>query len=90
MVNVLIGVTAYAALSRLLPYNFQQQQRLQEIRNEFATTNNRLTDLRTDFNRSFDPKQAQSIMREQSNRISAGQRQILWLNVPDNDRSRQN
>lgn len=82
-VNILIGATAYAALSRLLPYNLFQQQKLQEIRTEVSTIQGRMGYLKADFGRHFDPQQAMSIMQEQSSRVAPGQRKIVWTETPD-------
>lgn len=78
-VNVLISAAAVSALVKLLPYYSSQQEKLQEIRSEVNLTERRVSQLRTDFNRYFDPQQAKTIMQEQSNRVGPGQRPVILV-----------
>ena len=78
-VNGLLIVGTASALLKLLPYSFSQQAKLQEITTEVDLTQNRVDSLQKDFNRNFDPQQAQRIMQEQSNRVAPGQRQVIIL-----------
>jgi uncharacterized membrane protein (DUF106 family) len=79
-VNVLLSAAALSALVKLLPYYQFQQEKLQEIQTEVKLTQGRVSDLRTDFSRYFDPQQAKNIMQEQSNRVNPGQRPVILLN----------
>ncbi len=79
-VNVLLSAAAVSALVKLLPYYQSQQEKLQEIQTEVNLTEGRVNRLRTDFNRYFDPQQAENIMQEQSNRVNPGQRPVILLN----------
>ncbi|WP_009632416.1 hypothetical protein [Synechocystis sp. PCC 7509] len=79
VVNIVLVAGAVSALVKLLPYNVSQQAKLQEISTEVKLTESRVTDLQTDFNRSFDPHEAKKIMAEQSNRVDPRQRQIFLL-----------
>jgi len=78
-VNVLISAAAVSALVKLLPYHWSQQEKLQEISSEVNLTEGRVNQLRTDFNRYFDPQQTKTIMQEQSNRVDPGQRPVILV-----------
>ena len=79
-VNVVILTAAVSGLVRLLPLQWSQQEKLQEIQTEVKLTEGRVERLHTDFNRYFDPQQTKSIMNEQSNRVAPGQRPVILLN----------
>ncbi|MBW4651374.1 MAG: hypothetical protein KME06_22190 [Kastovskya adunca ATA6-11-RM4] len=76
--NGVISAAAIAALAQLLPYHLSQQSKLREVRAEARQTEKRVTDLRTNFSRYFDPQQAKSVMQEQSYRRDPTQRQVVW------------
>lgn len=76
-VNIVISATALSALTQLLPYHWLQQEKLREIRTEIKIMELRVNNLHSQFSRSFDPRQAQSIMQEQSNRFAPNQRQVV-------------
>lgn len=82
-VNTVLTIAAIATLIKLIPYHVSQEQKLQELRAEVKATKGRVDQLQTDFNRYFDPSQIESIMQEQSNRISPNQIQIIWSTAPD-------
>ncbi len=77
-VNVVISAAAVYGLVQLLSYQSAQQQKLREIRTEVKLMEGRVNLLRTDFSRYFDPQQAESVLQEQSNRVSPGQHQVIW------------
>lgn len=79
-VNVVFLAAAVSGLVRLLPLQWSQQEKLQEIQTEVKLTEGRVNLLRTDFDRYFDPQQAKNIMSEQSNRVAPGQRPVILLN----------
>lgn len=79
VVNGLLITGAASALVKLLPYSVSQQAKLREISKEVSVTENRVDNLQKDFNRYFDPRQAQKIRQEQSNRVEPGQRQVIFL-----------
>jgi hypothetical protein len=79
VVNGILSVAAIAALVRLLPYQFTQQAKLQEIRLEVSETEARVNTLRQNFNRYFDPTQAKKVMQEQSPRLDPNQRRVILL-----------
>lgn len=77
-VNLLLSLIAVAALAKLLPYNLSQQSSFEELQAKVAETESRVDRLQTDFNHHFDPRQARSVMQEESTRIEPGQHQIVW------------
>lgn len=78
-VNLLLSTAAIATLIQLLPHITSQQAKLDELRAEVEATEQRVDRLQSDFSRHFDPTQARDIMQEQSTRLDAQKRQILWL-----------
>ncbi|MER3478064.1 MAG: hypothetical protein C4287_18370, partial [Leptolyngbya sp. ERB_1_2] len=76
-VNIVISSAAIAALAQLIPYSVNQQAKLKEIQAEVQTTNARVSRLKTEFNRYFDPQQASAIVREQTNRADPNQRLVV-------------
>jgi uncharacterized protein YlxW (UPF0749 family) len=76
-VNLVISGAAIAALTQLLPYSVAQQAKLQEVRAEVKTTQGRVSRLKSEFNRYFDPRQAKSIMQEETNRADPNQRVVV-------------
>ncbi|MCU0537621.1 MAG: hypothetical protein MUD14_27360 [Hydrococcus sp. Prado102] len=77
--NSVVSIAALAALVRLLPYQFSQQAKLQEIRLEVNETEAEVNTLRSNFNRYFDPTQAKKVMQEQSPRLDPNQRRIVLM-----------
>jgi hypothetical protein len=75
--NSVISVVAIAALFKLLPYQKVQQTKIEEIRLEVETTQTRVDSLRQNFNRYFDPAQAQKVMQEENPRLAPNQRRIV-------------
>jgi hypothetical protein len=78
VVNAVLSAAAISGLVQLFPYHLSQQTKLREVRAEVKRTEERVKNLRTDFNRSFDPGQAKSVMREQSTWVDPTQRQVVW------------
>ncbi|MBE9013225.1 hypothetical protein IQ250_23795 [Pseudanabaenaceae cyanobacterium LEGE 13415] len=76
-VNVVISGAAIAALTQLIPYSLNQQAKLKEIQAEVQTTDTRVSRLKSDFNRYFDPQQATAIVQEQTNRADPNQRLVV-------------
>jgi predicted HTH domain antitoxin len=77
--NGVLSIAALAALVKLLPYQFLQQAKLQEIRLEVNETEAEVKTLRSNFNRYFDPTQAKKVMQEQSPRLEPNQRRIVLM-----------
>ncbi|WP_072619650.1 hypothetical protein [Spirulina major] len=80
MVNGVLSAAAIATLSNLFPYYWSQQAKLQEIRNQVQATEQEVAELQKNFNRSFDPTQAGSVMQEQSGRLAPNQRRVVLTN----------
>lgn len=78
-VNLLLSTAAIATLVQLLPHVTSQRAKLEELRAEVEATEQRVDRLQSEFSRHFDPSQARDIMQEQSTRLDAQKRQILWL-----------
>lgn len=83
VVNIVLSTAAIAGLVQLLPYQLSQQSKLQEVRREVKRTEARVNNLRSDFSRSFDPRQAQKVMQEQTYRFNPSQRQVVWQDLDD-------
>lgn len=77
--NGVLSIAALAALVRLLPYQFSQQAKLQEIRLEVNETEAEVKTLRSNFNRYFDSTQAKKVMQEQSPRLDPDRRRIVLM-----------
>ncbi len=75
--TVLIGISA-TALAKLVPSHLTQRSQLREIRSELSFTQARVDKLRTEFSRTFDPMQAQSVMQQQSHLIDPNQRPVVF------------
>lgn len=74
---VICGVAVYG-LARLIPRCWTQQQKWQEINTEVQQAQGRVDYLRRDFNRSFDSSGADTLMKEQSNLLEPGEKQVFW------------
>jgi hypothetical protein len=82
IVNLLIISVSGSAITKLFPYYWLQQGKLENIETQVRLMESRVRTLREEFTRNFDPSQAQSIMREHSYRLQPNQRQIILVN-PD-------
>ncbi|NEP49740.1 MAG: hypothetical protein F6K65_13355 [Moorea sp. SIO3C2] len=78
LVNLVLCAAAITALMELLPYHLSQQGKLREVKREVKRTETRVNKLRREFSRSFDPRQAQKVMREQSLRRDPNHVQVVW------------
>lgn len=77
-VNLALSSVAIVTLVQLLPYRTSQEAKLQELHVAVQSSTVRLQKSKRQFTRYFDPYQARAIMQEQSNRLDAQQRQIIW------------
>ena len=82
LANVIVCLVAVYGLARLLPYLWLQQQKWQEINTEVQQAQGRVDNLRQDFNRYFDSREANTLMKEQTNLLEPGQKQVFWQNQP--------
>jgi cell division protein FtsB len=76
--NVILSLAAMAALVRLLPYQFAQQEKLVQVHQDVQEIEARVERLRDNFSRNFDPNQMRKIMQEQSLFIDPNQRRIFF------------
>jgi len=77
--NLVLSLFTASALIQLLPYHRSVQGKLREVQGEVKLTQGRVEQARANFNRNFDPTQANSIMQEQSNRVDPNQRPVIWV-----------
>lgn len=84
-INILFSAAAITALVQLLPYHKSVQVKLQEIDGEINVTQQRVDRLQKNFHDAFDPKQAKTIMQEQSYRVDPARRQIVLLDKDSKD-----
>lgn len=80
IVNGVLSAAAIATLANLFPYYWSQQGKLQEVRSQVRSTEREVAELQSNFNRSFDPTQAGSVMQEQSGRLAPNQRRVVLTN----------
>jgi hypothetical protein len=78
--NFAISALTLYSLAQLLPYLWSQQQKWHEINTEVKQVEGRVSHLRQDFSRYFDPRQSSTLMKEQNNLVEPGQRQVFLLN----------
>ena len=81
--NAVLVMVSGVAIFRLIPYQQLQQQQLDEITMQVEETQQRVKQLRSDFNRSFDPSQSRKIMEELSPRHNPNQRRIILTQPQD-------
>ena len=86
-VNLTFSAAAIGALVQLLPYHLSVQAKLQEVREETKQTQVRVLRLQNDFNKSFDPQQAKTIMQQESYRVDPLRRPVVLPDKanPDSD-----
>ncbi|MCG6134374.1 MAG: hypothetical protein MET45_06890 [Nostoc sp. LLA-1] len=79
-VNLAISAAAVSALIQLVPYYSMQQDRLREVRTEVKLMEERVDSLQKEFNRNFDPHQANSIRQQQAYRFDPNQLPVVFVN----------
>lgn len=87
--NTVISAAAVFSLVHLLPYLWSQEEKWQEVHTQVKQTEGRVDGLQQDFSRYFDPHQAKTIMKEQSNRLEPGQSKVMLLNQSAKDVKKQ-
>jgi hypothetical protein len=80
-VNALISTAAITALTQLVPYSTSQQAKLKEIQSEVKTADTRVSRLKSEFSRYFDPNEASTIVKEQTNRVAPDERKVVLGDV---------
>ncbi|QLE57465.1 hypothetical protein [Nostoc sp. TCL26-01] len=79
-VNFAISAAAASALTQLLPYQWSQQDKLQEVHTEVKQMEKRVSTLQTQLNRNFDPSQTNSIRQQQGYKFAPNQMPIVLTN----------
>ncbi len=82
-VHLVLSIYAISALWQIWPRHRNSRERLSQIQSEVQMTQKRLEHQKSNFNRVFDPQQAQSVMQEHTNQLAPGQKQIIWLQEID-------
>ncbi|MGB3136622.1 MAG: hypothetical protein WBG38_19040 [Nodosilinea sp.] len=77
-VSVVLALVAAASLGRLIPHLQGQVQQLEAARAELTQAEAANTRLRSDFDRSFDPAQAERVIQEQTGYRSRLERPVVW------------
>ncbi len=80
LANSILSVVAIVALVRLIPYQLKQQAKIQEVKQETQETQSRVSQLRQNFSRNFDPAQSRKIMQELTPKVDPNQRRIFFVN----------
>jgi len=77
-VNLLLAIIATTTIAKLVPHYQSQQARLDTLQTAVTDAERRNAELRSQFDRNFDPAQAGRIMQEQSGMAYPNQKQIIW------------
>ncbi len=77
-VNLLLAIVATTTIAKLVPYYQLQQDRLDTLQLSVTDAKQRNAELRSQFDRNFDPAQSGRIMQEQSGMAYPNQKQIIW------------
>lgn len=79
IINGLLTYVAFTALTKLLPYQKLQQQKLAEIHHEVKETEARVAKIREKFTHNFDPTQTKKIMEKNSHKIDPNVSRIIFI-----------
>ncbi|MEL6938155.1 MAG: hypothetical protein AAFO84_03070 [Cyanobacteria bacterium J06598_1] len=82
-VNLLLAIVATTTIAKLVPYYQNQQQRLSQLETSVERAEQKNAELRSQFNRNFDPTQAKRIMQEQSGLAYPNQKKVIWTEPLD-------
>ncbi|WP_204105871.1 MULTISPECIES: hypothetical protein [Spirulina sp. CCY15215] len=83
-INGGLSAVAIATLTNLFPYYWGQRAKVQAVRMEVREAEYKVTRLRANLNRSFDPSQALNVMQEQSAMLAPNQRRIVLMDEDEN------
>ena len=84
-VNLLLATVAATTIAKLVPYYQFQQSRLATLEESVQVAERKNAELRSQFDRNFDPTQTSRIMQEQSGLGYPNQKRIVW-EMPISDR----
>jgi hypothetical protein len=79
VVNVLITGAALNGVVRLLPLQLTQHNRLQLLKQDVSQLNRRVSQLRSQFDRTMDPLQTQALIRERENQVPPNHIQLQFV-----------
>ena len=79
MVNLGLAIAAVSTLAALIPDYQARREKLSQMQSAIRTAEQQTSYLRSEFSRYFDPRQANSIMREQSGGGAPLKPQIVWV-----------
>lgn len=82
-VNLLLTIVATTTIAKLVPYYQSQQQRFTTLQKSVQAAEQKNSELRSQFNRNFDPTQASRIMQEQSGKAYPNQKKVVWTTPLD-------
>lgn len=82
-VNLLLAVVAATTIVKLVPYYQSQQGQLTTLQASVKVAERNNAELRSQFNRNFDPAQAARIMQEQSGMSYPNQKKVIWQAPPE-------
>ncbi len=80
----MLAAVAISTLVKLVPYNFAQQDNLQELQAEVVALRGRVDRLQANLNYLFDPNKATEVMQAESDRLTPNQRTVIWRSPPVN------
>jgi hypothetical protein len=84
-VNLLLSIVAATTIAKLIPYYQSQQGRLTTLQASVQVAERNNAELRSQFNRNFDPTQASRIMQEQSGMSYPNQKKVIWRTPSENN-----
>jgi uncharacterized protein HemX len=79
VMNVMIASVALVTLGNIIPTRTAQHEKLREVQTEVALTENRVQQLQTEFNRTFDASQERQIAQEQTHFVDPNRTPLVWL-----------
>lgn len=82
LVNGVLAVASFSALSQLVPYIQTQADRLDQVTQAVDAATTSHSKRKAEFNRYFDPAQASRLMQEYSGYKAPQERQIVWTERP--------
>jgi hypothetical protein len=78
-INLAISGIAISAMTQLIPYYQSGREKLAQLEAEVGRTETRVGQLRVQFNYYFDPRQAKTIMQQESNLTDPTQKRIVFV-----------
>ena len=82
MINLGLAIAAFSALATLVPDYQARRAKLNQMQAAIRIAERQTSHLRGEFSRYFDPRQANSVMREQSGGGAPLKPQIVWIEPP--------